>query len=158
MTVVVLRGSIGAGKFGTPEQDFNDLKNHFYAARKHGEPHRVLTESNQPNNNKNDEASNANDANNYATFDINKILVDEGEDEKPDPSRPYSLGPKISDWNQLREKWLSENPSFSNFIKPNKPRVLLVTGSSPKPCENPVGDHYLLKSIKNKIEDRKSVV
>ncbi|KAJ6889949.1 hypothetical protein NC651_023658 [Populus alba x Populus x berolinensis] len=134
------------------EQDFNDLKNHFYAARKHGEPHRVLTESNQPNNNKNDEASNANDANNYATFDINKILVDEGEDEKPDPSRPYSLGPKISDWNQLREKWLSENPSFSNFIKPNKPRVLLVTGSSPKPCENPVGDHYLLKSIKNKID------
>ncbi|KAG6758888.1 hypothetical protein POTOM_035351 [Populus tomentosa] len=152
MTVVVLRGTIGAGKFGTPEQDFNDLKNHFYAARKHGEPHRVLTESNQPNNNKNDEASNANDANNYATFDISKILVDEGEDEKPDPNRPYSLGPKISDWNQLREKWLSENPSFSNFIKPNKPRVLLVTGSSPKPCENPVGDHYLLKSIKNKID------
>ncbi|MFS7943550.1 putative xyloglucan 6-xylosyltransferase [Helianthus anomalus] len=30
--------------------------------------------------------------------------------------------------------------------------VLLVTGSSPKPCENPVGDHYLLKSIKNKID------
>jgi hypothetical protein len=27
-----------------------------------------------------------------------------------------------------------------------------VIGSSPKPCENPVGDHDLLKSIKNKID------
>ncbi|CAK7333181.1 unnamed protein product [Dovyalis caffra] len=152
LTVIVLRGTIGAGKFGTPEQDFNDFRNHIYAARKHGEPHRVLTESNQSNNNKSDETSNAIDPKSYAAFDINKILVDEGEDEKPDPNKPYSLGPKISDWDQQREKWLSENPSFSNFIRPNKPRVLLVTGSSPKPCENPVGDHYLLKSIKNKID------
>ena len=30
--------------------------------------------------------------------------------------------------------------------------MLLVTGSSPKPCENPVGDYYLLKAIKNKID------
>ncbi|AQK79708.1 Xyloglucan 6-xylosyltransferase 2 [Zea mays] len=42
-----------------------------------------------------------------------------------------------------------ETPPFLNDIKP---RVLLVTGSSPKPCENPVGDHYLLKSIKNKMD------
>uniref|UniRef100_A0A6N2MYM0 xyloglucan 6-xylosyltransferase n=1 Tax=Salix viminalis TaxID=40686 RepID=A0A6N2MYM0_SALVM len=146
MTVVVLRSRASS------TQDFNDLRDHLYAARKHGDPHRVLTESNQSNNNKNDEASNANDANSYATFDIKKILVDEGVDEKPDPNRPYSLGPKISDWNQQREKWLGANPSLGNFIKPNKPRVLLVTGSSPKPCENPVGDHYLLKSIKNKID------
>ncbi|CBI36830.3 unnamed protein product, partial [Vitis vinifera] len=103
MTIVVLRGTIGAGKFGTPEQDF--------------------------------------------------LLVDEEDDsEKPDPKKPYSLGPKISDWDEQRSTWLEQNPNFPNFIGPNKPRVLLVTGSSPKPCENPVGDHYLLKSIKNKID------
>ncbi|MBA0827801.1 hypothetical protein Goarm_012549, partial [Gossypium armourianum] len=95
-----------------------------------------------------------NDNKNYAEFDIAKILIDEeeGEKEKPDPNKPYSLGPKISDWDQQISEWLKTNPDFPNFIGPNKPRVLLVTGSSPKPCENPVGDHYLLKSIKNKID------
>ncbi|CAE6080928.1 unnamed protein product [Arabidopsis arenosa] len=58
----------------------------------------------------------------------------------------------ISDWDDQRRDWLKQNPNFSNFVAPKKPRVLLVTGSAPKPCENPVGDHYLLKSIKNKID------
>ncbi|KAK9903696.1 hypothetical protein M0R45_001056 [Rubus argutus] len=31
------------------------------------------------------------------------------------------------------------------------PRVLLVIGPPPKPCY-PIGDHYLLKAIKNKID------
>ena len=62
------------------------------------------------------------------------------------------MGPKILDWDQKRAEWLSENSSFPSFVGPNKPRVLLVTGSSPKPCENRIGDHYLLKSIKNKID------
>src|SRR5262249_17370347 len=109
MTVIVLRGTIGAGKFGTPEQDFNDLREHFYASRKHAEPHRVLEEA-QP-----DTASTQNDnnnSNNYASFDISKILVDEGEDEKPDPSKPYSLGPKISNWDEQRVEWLRRNPNF----------------------------------------------
>ena len=30
--------------------------------------------------------------------------------------------------------------------------MLLVSGSPPNPCDNPIGDHYLLKSIKNKID------
>ncbi|KAJ6771071.1 XYLOGLUCAN 6-XYLOSYLTRANSFERASE 5-RELATED-RELATED [Salix koriyanagi] len=93
------------------------------------------------------------DPNSYASFDINKLQVDEGEDdESPDSDKPYSLGPKISDWDRKRAEWLRENPSFPSFVGPNKPRVLLVTGSSPKPCENRIGDHYLLKSIKNKID------
>ncbi|KAJ0427928.1 putative xyloglucan 6-xylosyltransferase [Helianthus annuus] len=64
-----------------------------------------------------------------------KLFVDEEDDVKKDPNVSYSIGPKISDWDEQRGEW-----------------VLLVTGSSPKPCENPVGDHYLLKSIKNKID------
>ncbi|WCJ23499.1 Xyloglucan 6-xylosyltransferase 1 [Euphorbia peplus] len=155
MTVVVLRGTIGAGKFGTPEQDFNDLRE-LYISRKRAEPHRVLVEAQITTEAAaagGDGGENGNsDPNNYAKFDINDILVDEGPDEKPDPNKEYTLGPKISDWDEQRAEWLKRNPNFPNFVAPGKPRVLLVTGSSPKPCENPVGDHYLLKSIKNKID------
>ncbi|KAJ0601968.1 putative xyloglucan 6-xylosyltransferase [Helianthus annuus] len=80
------------------------------------------------------------------------LFVDEEDDVKKDPNVPYSIGPKISDWDEQRGEWLKQNPNFNNYVNGNKPRVLLVTGSSPKPCENPVGDHYLLKSIKNKID------
>ncbi|CAN8248025.1 unnamed protein product [Cochlearia groenlandica] len=156
LTVVVLRGTIGAGKFGTPEQDLDEIRQHFHTSRKRAEPHRVLEEI-QTGGAGGDSSgdgggANTGGSNNYETFDINKIFVDEGEEAKPDPNKPYTLGPKISDWDQQRSDWLAKNPSFPNFIRPNKPRVLLVTGSAPKPCENPVGDHYLLKSIKNKID------
>jgi xyloglucan 6-xylosyltransferase len=136
---VVLCGTIGAGKLGTPEQDFNEIREHLiHSCGRRVEPRRVLEEV-QPD-------SEFDQSNNYATFDISKILVDDEPEEKPDPNKPYSLGLKISDWDQQRAKWLKNNPEFLNFIRPNKPRVLLVTGSSLKPCENPVGDHYLLKS------------
>lgn len=148
LTVVVLRGTIGAGKFGTPEQDFIEIRNHF-TSRKLSEPHRVLEEV----------KSSSSDSSNYATFDYKKLFLndddddDEGKRDFESASSPYSLGPRVVNWDERREKWLTENPEFPNFIGPKKkPRVLLVTGSSPKPCENPVGDHYLLKSIKNKID------
>ncbi|KAE8681934.1 putative glycosyltransferase 4 [Hibiscus syriacus] len=154
LTVVVLRGTIGAGKFGTPGQDFADIRDHLHLySRKRAEPHRVLEEVQTTSSNENVGADTNAGTNNYNEFDINKILLDEESDEsKRDPNVPFSLGPKISDWDEQRSRWLEENPNYPNFIGPNKPRVLLVTGSSPKPCENPVGDHYLLKSIKNKID------
>ncbi|KAK7842390.1 xyloglucan 6-xylosyltransferase 2 [Quercus suber] len=118
LTVVVLRGTIGAGKFGTPEQDFNELREHLYSRGRRVEPHRVLEEA-QP------ETESDSQSNNYATFDITKILHDDEPEEKPDPNKPYSLGPKISDWDEQRSEWLKNNPQFPNFIGPNKPRVLL---------------------------------
>jgi xyloglucan 6-xylosyltransferase len=63
----------------------------------------------------------------------------------------YSLGPKISDWDDQRRSFLLENPGLTRSVN-GKPHILLVTGSPPKPCDNPMGDHYLLKSIKNKID------
>lgn len=153
LTVVVLRGNLGAGKFGTPEQDLNDIRETFSYIRRRAEPRRVLEEAQQAYTATDNGAS---DANSYTDFDIKKIIADEDDGDevvyKRDPNQPYSLGPKISDWDQQRAEWLKKNPNFPNFVAPNKPRVLLVTGSSPKPCENPVGDHYLLKSIKNKID------
>ncbi|CAA2966459.1 xyloglucan 6-xylosyltransferase 2-like [Olea europaea subsp. europaea] len=155
LTVIVLRGNLGAGKFGTPEKDLDDIRETFSYIRRRSEPRRVLEEAETVQKSSSSSDSTENGSNNYAEFDIRKILKDEDdgvEEFKRDPSQPYSLGPKISDWDQQRGGWLKNNPNFPNFIAPNKPRVLLVTGSSPKPCENPVGDHYLLKSIKNKID------
>ncbi|EMS48021.1 Putative glycosyltransferase 3 [Triticum urartu] len=64
----------------------------------------------------------------------------------------YTLGPSITRWNAKRRQWLSQNPGFPSRDARGNPRILLVTGSSPGPCDNPAGDHYLLKSTKNKID------
>ncbi|KAJ7546277.1 hypothetical protein O6H91_08G033000 [Diphasiastrum complanatum] len=129
VTILVLRGTIGAGNFGTPTQDLNEIRE-FLPRRK--EPARVLTEVKQ--------------------FE-KKVQEEEEEVDHSVGSRmPYSLGPKISDWNQQREEWFLRNPHMSSFVKTGKPRILLVTGSQPQACDNPVGDHYLLKSTKNKID------
>nr|ABK24302.1 unknown [Picea sitchensis]ACN41079.1 unknown [Picea sitchensis] len=137
VTVLVLRGTIGAGKFGTPEQDFAEIREHLIVGRR-GEPHRVLTEVVAEN------SSNKSPP-------VVEEEVEEPEVER-DPNVPYSFGPKISDWDDQRREWLAENPAFPNFLPGGRPRILLVTGSAPAPCENPVGDHFLLKSIKNKID------
>lgn len=145
LTVVVLRGTIGAGKFGTPEQDFIVLRNHFAPFN----PRRAL-----------EEVKSSSNLFNYAAFDHKNFFHDDDDDFDGDgdvdvelTSLPYRLGPRVVDWDGGREKWLKEHPEFPNFVGPKKrPRVLLVTGSSPKPCENPVGDHSLLKSLKNKID------
>ncbi|XP_019181083.1 PREDICTED: xyloglucan 6-xylosyltransferase 2-like [Ipomoea nil] len=163
LTVVVIRGNLGAGRFGTPEKDLKDISDTLSFYRKRTEPRRVLEEAEQVNLTVGDDVNatdsgsgvGSEDSRSYKEFDLSKIIVDEddgGPDFKRDPNEPYSLGPKITDWDAQRGEWLKNNPDFPNFFGPNKPRVLMVTGSSPKPCENPIGDHYLLKSIKNKID------
>ncbi|KAF8707083.1 hypothetical protein HU200_030315 [Digitaria exilis] len=66
--------------------------------------------------------------------------------------KEYSLGPKVSDWDEQRREWQSRHPEFPSRDPRGNPRVILVTGSPPGPCDNPAGDHYLLKGIKNKID------
>lgn len=94
--------------------------------------------------------------------ETNRILAEIRSDKDPtdpddndsqffSPNSTYSLGPKISDWDLQRLNWLSQNPNFPATLN-GKARILLVTGSPPGPCDNPIGDHYLLKGIKNKID------
>jgi xyloglucan 6-xylosyltransferase len=89
--------------------------------------------------------------------ETNRILAEIRSDSEPDdgpefsPNVTYTLGPKISNWDEQRKLWLHLNPKFPNYIN-GKARILLVTGSPPNPCDNAIGDHYLLKSIKNKID------
>ncbi|KAL2630439.1 hypothetical protein R1flu_015125 [Riccia fluitans] len=95
-----------------------------------------------------------------------KEVVEEKETQKPPPPKPkpkgnpkppvfteapFSLGKNPKNWDQQRRGWLEKYPWMKTT--PNgKPRVLLVTGSSPWACANPVGDNFHLKSLKNKID------
>ncbi|KAK4756311.1 hypothetical protein SAY87_006438 [Trapa incisa] len=88
--------------------------------------------------------------------ETNRILTEirsESDPTEPDtnPNATYTLGPKISNWDTDRQNWLEGNPEFPSHVN-GKSRVLLLTGSQPNPCDNPIGDHYLLKVIKNKID------
>ncbi|KAH8942924.1 hypothetical protein BDL97_13G021000 [Sphagnum fallax] len=138
MTVLVLRGTIGAGQFGTPAQDFEEIRMHLKSAASGMHVHsRVLAQVEGEKG--------------PAKRLLLKEEKDEEDNSRSDPRKPYSLGPAIKDWDQQRVVWKSRNPNVTTTSK-GKPRMLLVTGSQPTPCENPVGDHYLLMSIKNKID------
>ncbi|KAE8707421.1 putative glycosyltransferase 4 [Hibiscus syriacus] len=123
VTILVLRGTIGVGNLGSSEAEA--INQHLIE-----ETNRILAEIRSD--------SDPNDP-------------DERTETELNPNVTYTLGPKISVWDQQRKVWLSENPEFPNFVN-GKAQMLLVTGSSPKPCDNPIGDHYLLKAIKNKID------
>ncbi|PPD92214.1 hypothetical protein GOBAR_DD10839 [Gossypium barbadense] len=123
VTILVLRGTIGVGNLGSSEAD---------AVNQNliEETSRILAE---------------------IRSDSDPTDPDEPPETEINPNTTYTLGPKISDWDQQRKVWLSENPEFPNFVN-GKARILLVTGSPPNPCDNAIGDHYLLKAIKNKID------
>nr|GMD37563.1 probable xyloglucan 6-xylosyltransferase 5 [Ipomoea batatas] len=123
VTILVLRGTIGVGNLASSDADLE---------------------------------------NTYLIDETNRILDEIRSDKDPDdpegqsdrflsPNETFSLGPKITGWDEQRKVWFERHPGFPNSVK-GKPRVLLVTGSPPTPCENPVGDHYLLKGVKNKID------
>ncbi|XP_051136438.1 probable xyloglucan 6-xylosyltransferase 5 [Andrographis paniculata] len=96
-------------------------------------------------------------ANPHLTEETNRILAEirsdpeDGEEEVLDLNATFALGPKIKGWDEDRKVWLRKHPLFPNYLN-GRPRILLVTGSPPGPCENAIGDHYLLKGLKNKID------
>lgn len=64
-----------------------------------------------------------------------------------DPNLSYSIGDVIENWDEKRAQWLKLHPSF---VAAN--RVLLLTGSQPSPCESVIGDYFLLRLFKNKVD------
>ncbi|XP_049405454.1 probable xyloglucan 6-xylosyltransferase 3 [Solanum stenotomum] len=123
VTILVLRGNIGLNNFSSNNSPSLDQNQKLVE-----ETNRVIAEIRYDDNDNDDD-------DNF---------------EYPQNSS-YSLGPKIDNWDSTRKTWLHGNPRFPSYIN-GKPRVLLVTGSPPSPCDNSIGDHYLLKSIKNKID------
>ncbi|CAM0872864.1 unnamed protein product [Alopecurus aequalis] len=65
---------------------------------------------------------------------------------------PYSLGPAVPHYDNLRAAWLAAHPRFPALVAPERPRVLVVTGSSPHRCVDQEGDHMLLRAFKNKAD------
>uniref|UniRef100_A0A0D9VT61 Uncharacterized protein n=1 Tax=Leersia perrieri TaxID=77586 RepID=A0A0D9VT61_9ORYZ len=65
---------------------------------------------------------------------------------------PYKLGPAVSGYDAHRAEWLREHPQFPASVGRGRPRVLVVTGSSPRRCKDPEGDHVLLRALKNKVD------
>uniref|UniRef100_A0A5B7BQ47 Putative glycosyltransferase 7 n=1 Tax=Davidia involucrata TaxID=16924 RepID=A0A5B7BQ47_DAVIN len=66
-----------------------------------------------------------------------------------DPKLSYSIGQTIKNWDEKRREWLNHHPSFAAGAGD---RILVVTGSQPSPCKNPIGDHLLLRFFKNKVD------
>eukprot|EP00249_Psilotum_nudum_P003553 c16993_g2_i2 orf=1-1143(-) len=64
----------------------------------------------------------------------------------------YSLGEAIKDWDRKRQQWLGQNPQSISHSEDGKPRLFVLSGSQPSPCSNPIGDHLLLRCLKNKID------
>ncbi|KAI8561644.1 hypothetical protein RHMOL_Rhmol04G0356600 [Rhododendron molle] len=84
LTVIVIREHLGAGKFWTPQQDLNEQ---FYSTRRV----RVLKAAESTAT----AAATTTAEYSYARVDMTEIWVGEDEhEEKPDPNKPYSLGPK----------------------------------------------------------------
>lgn len=66
-----------------------------------------------------------------------------------DPSLGYSIGTPLKNWDEKRRQWLRKNPNFA--VKSDQ-KIVLVSGSQPSVCRNPVGDHLLLRLFKNKVD------
>lgn len=66
-----------------------------------------------------------------------------------DPELSYPIDKPVKKWDEKRKEWLKHHPSFAGGARD---RVLLVTGSQPGPCSNPIGDHLLLRFFKNKVD------
>lgn len=66
-----------------------------------------------------------------------------------DPETGYTMDKPMSNWDEKRKEWLLHHPSFAAGAPD---RVLLVTGSQPTRCPNPIGDHLLLRFFKNKVD------
>lgn len=65
-------------------------------------------------------------------------------------SKPFTkFGPPVRNWDAHRK---AAKAKFNGTRKDGKPRVLIVTSSHPKKCDNKQGDQMLLKSIKNKMD------
>lgn len=66
-----------------------------------------------------------------------------------EPELSYSIGKPVENWDEKRREWLKQHPTFAAGARN---RILMLTGSQPSPCKNPIGDHLLLRFFKNKVD------
>ncbi|KAG6553360.1 hypothetical protein Mapa_005095 [Marchantia paleacea] len=88
---------------------------------------------------------------NFDSSTSNSSLTQEVKVPKQPPRAPFKLGPKIYNWDEQRAAWLARYP-HKRLTPQGRPHIILVTSSPPEPCLAATGDHFLLKSIKNKMD------
>lgn len=66
-----------------------------------------------------------------------------------DPDLSYNIEKPVKNWDEKRREWLKHHPSFAAGARE---RIVVLTGSQLKPCKNPIGDHFLLRLFKNKVD------
>jgi xyloglucan 6-xylosyltransferase len=156
MTILVLRGTIGAGYFGTPVQDYEEIRAHLQSSTR-GAAHakRALAEVEEKSGFKSSSGR---------TMPVAEIQQEEVYNVTKNNVwnaglQGFPAAAVTEDWDAQRSQWkLHNDPNVStSTVVPRsglqlQPRMLLVTGSQPQHCANPVGDHYLLKSFKNKLD------
>uniref|UniRef100_A0A7N0T524 Uncharacterized protein n=1 Tax=Kalanchoe fedtschenkoi TaxID=63787 RepID=A0A7N0T524_KALFE len=64
----------------------------------------------------------------------------------------YVVGNLVKDWDRKRSVWLKQHEQMMVGVGGGRASMVVVTGSQPQPCENPIGDHLLLRSLKNKVD------
>eukprot|EP00252_Welwitschia_mirabilis_P019526 TRINITY_DN4536_c0_g1_i1.p1 TRINITY_DN4536_c0_g1~~TRINITY_DN4536_c0_g1_i1.p1 ORF type:complete len:399 (+),score=-40.02 TRINITY_DN4536_c0_g1_i1:145-1197(+) len=60
------------------------------------------------------------------------------------------MGSVVKNWDRKRARWLRAHPNVKPFTDSGNPRIFLVSGSQNAKCQNPIGDHLMLRSLKNK--------
>ncbi|CAK9148395.1 unnamed protein product [Ilex paraguariensis] len=65
-----------------------------------------------------------------------------------DPKLSYTIGEPIRNWDEKRKEWLKHHQSFAAGADE---RVLMVSGSQPSPCRNPIGDNLLLRFFQEQV-------
>jgi xyloglucan 6-xylosyltransferase len=146
VTILVLRGTIGLNLSLPSQPSDADALN---SAKAVEDIDRILSEIRSDSDPDSDEAGQLSAA---SGFNATALSAKESAAAYATAAEKYTLGPKVSDWDEQRRRWLEQNPGFPATVAGGKPRILLVTGSQPGPCDNPLGDHYLLKTTKNKID------
>ncbi|KAL2610264.1 hypothetical protein R1flu_028837 [Riccia fluitans] len=143
VTVLVLRGLVGGGRFGTPGQDLEELRNHLPSMAHRDRASRSMMEY---------------QADGEEVPDPSSVGPETELDQGPVRSRYFDpklqhhfLGEQIVDWDDQRAAFFKKQKK-SNLTANGKPRILLVSGSQPKPCDNPMGDYLILKNLKNKVD------
>ncbi|KAL3692991.1 hypothetical protein R1sor_006642 [Riccia sorocarpa] len=63
----------------------------------------------------------------------------------------FRFSPKYADWDTQRAKYLKNNPTIRAPVGRNS-RVMLVTSTSPLPCERTTGTYLYITAAKNKVD------
>ncbi|KAL2621258.1 hypothetical protein R1flu_001463 [Riccia fluitans] len=139
VTVLTLRSLLGAGKYGTPNQDLDEISNLIH---RDGSTRTMM------------QLTATKPEGETAVADTNPRIELAEEEFDPveyfDPKKVHhTLGEHISDWDEKRAAYKSEESSNQHH---GKPRILMVSGSQPKPCDNAKGDYFILKNLKNKVD------